>query len=309
MADKEHFYYLSKDGITLIHAVKWIPQVPIRAILQIAHGMVEFVERYEEFAEIMTKQGILVAGNDHLGHGGSIRSKDHFGYFAEKNGNSVLIKDIHQLRRQLNKQYPGQPYFILGHSMGSFLTRQYLCCHGEGISGAVIMGTGYKSRAMAKIGMVFTNVLARKYGWFYRSKLVDEMAFGGYNRGFIPTRTKSDWLTRDEQIVDEYLGDERCQFLFTLNGYYNLFLSTYKLTFPDYIARMPKDLPVFFLSGEKDPVGDGTKGVLKVVNQFKKLGMRDVECIFYPEDRHEILNELDRDKVSEDILQWIKLRD
>lgn len=303
---KVHIQYLSHDHKTLIHAVRWIPDQEVKGILQISHGMVEFIERYEEFAEYMTKRGFLVTGNDHLGHGESIRSKEQYGFFNEKNGNTVLLLDLYQLQRKTKELYPNVPYFLLGHSMGSFLARQYLCLYGKELDGAIIMGTGYHSRFEAKLGMRLTKMIAAVKGWEYRSKFVNALAFGSYNRKFRPARTDKDWLTKDEKIVDGYINDERCQFLFTLNGYYNLFFSLAKLSNKDYIQKMPKNLPVLFVSGEDDPVGNFGKGVKKVVDTFKENGMKRVSCKMYPNDRHEILNELDRKKIYQDLYEWIQ---
>ncbi|MGN0275896.1 MAG: alpha/beta fold hydrolase [Hominisplanchenecus sp.] len=305
---KEHFTYLSNDHATLIHAVRWIPEGEIRAVLQISHGMVEFVERYDAFAAYLAGQGILVTGNDHLGHGESIRTKEDYGYFAEENGNVVLIKDIHRLRRMTEEAWPNVPYFLMGHSMGSFLVRQYLCGYGRGLNGAIIMGTGYHPRAEVLAGMTLTKTMAKTKGWRYRSRLIDSLAFGGYALSQKKRRTDRDWLTKDEKIVDDYIADERCQFMFTLNAYYNMFLGLYKLTFADYLSNMPKGLPVLFTSGAQDPVGKNGKGVLKVYTDFKESGMRNVDLRLYPGDRHEILNELDREKVYSDILEWIEAR-
>ena len=303
---KVHIQYLSHDHKTLIHAVRWIPDQEVKGILQISHGMVEFIERYEEFAEYMTKKGFLVTGNDHLGHGDSVRSKDQYGFFNEKNGNAVLLLDLYQLQRKTKELYPNVPYFLMGHSMGSFLARQYLCLYGKELDGAIIMGTGYHSRFEAKLGMRLTKMIAAIKGWGYRSKFVNALAFGSYNRKFKPGRTDKDWLTKDEKIVDDYIKDERCQFLFTLNGYYNLFFSLAKLTNKDNIQKMPKNLPVLFVSGEDDPVGNFGKGVKKVVDTFKENGMKRVSCKMYPNDRHEILNELDRKKIYQDLYEWIQ---
>lgn len=304
MAEKQHLEYLSHDGKTRIHAVRWIPEGEVKAVVQISHGMVEFIERYDEFAAYMAKRGILVTGNDHLGHGYSVGTHEDYGYFSEKNGNAVLIGDIHRLRRITRKKYPQVSYFLLGHSMGSFLVRQYLCQHGEGLSGAVIMGTGYKSRELVRVGMRVCKALAAIKGWHYRSRVVDAMAFGGFNRHLRHPRTDRDWLTKEESIIDAYVADERCQFMFTLNGYYNMFLNIYKLSFPDFLKQMPKTLPVLFVSGEEDPVGGYGKGVEKAVRDFKWAGMKKIECRLYPGDRHEILNELDREEIYEELYEW-----
>ncbi|MDO5541352.1 MAG: alpha/beta fold hydrolase [Eubacteriales bacterium] len=302
---KEHITYQSNDGKTKIHAIRWIPQEDVKAVLQISHGMVEFIDRYDEFASYLAQHGILVVGNDHLGHGQSVQSEEQYGFFAEKDGNRTLLRDINKLRRMTEKEYPQVPYFLLGHSMGSFLARQYICLFGEGLAGAVIMGTGYQPRAVTRFGMALTTFMAKIKGWNYRSAFVDSMAFGGYNRKFGRLDGK-EWLSRNEENVRKYKSEKLCNFRFTLNGYYNLFYSIYTLSFKNYLARMPEDLPVFFVAGEDDPVGQFGKGVTKVCQQFREIGMKYVTCRLYQKDRHEILNEVDRDVVYEDILCWME---
>ncbi|MFR8170188.1 MAG: alpha/beta hydrolase [Marvinbryantia sp.] len=301
---KEHFTYHSNDHVTEIHAIRWIPEGKVRAVLQISHGMVEFIDRYDEFAGYLAERGILVTGNDHLGHGKSVQSEEHYGYFAKEDGNKTLLKDIHRLRRITQQKYPEVPYFLLGHSMGSFLVRQYLCIYGEGLAGAVIMGTGYQPRIATQFGMVLTTAMAKVLGWNYRSFLVDAMAFGGYNRKFGKLSGKA-WLSRNEENVNTYMKEKLCNFRFTLNGYYNLFYSIYTLSFENFLNGMPRDLPVLFVSGDDDPVGQFGKGVTKVYRQFLRMGMTKVKCRLYPQDRHEILNEVDREDVYGDIYYWM----
>ena len=306
MPQVQHFQYASADRLTQIHAIWWIPDGEIHGIIQVVHGMQEFIDRYEEFAQFMNQQGILVVGHDHLGHGASIRSEAHFGYFAEENGNKVLLSDIRELQRITQEAYPGLPYFLLGHSMGSFLSRQYLCMYGSKLDGAVICGTAWHSALEARMGMILCRVIALFRGWNYRSRLVDRMATGNFNKKFQPSRTPVDWLSRDEAVVDRYRSDRRTQFVFTLNAYYNMFYSLKYLTENKNLSKMPCDLPVFFIAGEDDPVGNFGLGVKKVAVSFRAGGMRRVDCKLYPHDRHEILNELDRADVCKDIWNWMK---
>ncbi len=302
--EPQHFTYQSNDKVTDIHAVKWVPDGKVKAVLQISHGMTEYIERYHDFAVFLNKKGILVVGNDHLGHGDSVRSEKYYGYFAKDNGNRAVIKDMHRLRVLTQKEYPDVPYFILGHSMGSFLVRQYLCFYGEGLSGAVIMGTGYYSKAETWLGMCLAHAMAKVKGWDYRSNFVDKQAFGGYNRKFGDGAGK-DWLSRNEENVAAYISDKRCSFKFTLNAYYNMFYGIHMLSYRKYLDRMPKTLPVFFVAGNDDPVGNFGVGVLKVYEQFGQIGMENVTCKLYPDDRHEILNEVDKLEVYENISDWI----
>lgn len=305
MIREEHFSFISKQGSVKIHGMRWIPDGEIRAVVQLVHGMAEHMERYREFAMFLAQKGILVVGHDHIGHGESVESEQDYGYFAKENGNQVLIQDMHQIVLRTKKSYANLPYIMFGHSMGSFLTRQYLCCHGKELDGAVICGTGDMPALVLKAGMLICRTEAALRGWKARSELIRLISFGSYNAGFKPNRTTCDWLTRDEKVVDAYMADPKCGFTFTLNGYFNLFLTIYKIGRTEYLRRMPHELPVLFIAGEKDPVGNCGKGVRAAAERFKKSGMRNVDCILYPEDRHEILNELDKQTVYNDVLAWI----
>jgi len=309
MAIKREFTFASKDEMNQVHGVEWMPQDGrITAVVQLVHGMTEHIERYEGFAEFLTEHGLAVVGHDHLGHGKTAASPEDYGYFHRTDGNGMLIADIHQLKELTRKKYPGVPYFILGHSMGSFLLRQYLYLHGEGIDGAIVMGTGTQPMAVLKLGQAVCKLLARKYGWRHRSNLIRQMAFGSNLKRIKPARTKRDWLTRDEKIVDKYGKDPLCTFNFTLNGYYNLFYSIEQASLKENLERMPKELPVFFVAGGQDPVGGYGKGVDQVRRAFEDVGMKDLTWIIYEEDRHEILNELDKEKVYQDIYAWLYVR-
>ena len=306
MARTEHFYFASHAPGRQIHGVRWLPEGQPRAVLQITHGMVEYIERYQDFAQWLNERGFLVTGHDHLGHGNSIRTKADYGYFADEDANGTVLADVHRLTQLTKESYPGLPYFLLGHSMGSFYARQYLCQYGEELDGAIIMGTGCQPRMLVRAGKLLTTLVAAVKGWHHRSKLVTNVAFGGYNKRFEPVRTPKDWLTRDEAIVDAYIADERSSFIFTLNAYHAMFSGIDRLYDKNLLDRMPKDLPVFFVAGEEDPVGDFGKGVRQAVQMCRDAGVQKVDLKLYPNDRHEILNELDRQQVYEDLLCWME---
>lgn len=303
---KRDFYYKSCDGATRIHAIEWAPERETKAVLQISHGMVEHIDRYDEFASYLTERGFLVVGNDHLGHGYSVQSDDDHGFFHETAGNQYVIGDIHKLRWYTQKKHPDVPYFMLGHSMGSFLLRQYLTMHSEGLSGAVIMGTGYHTMPELVLGQTLCRLIAAVKGWRYRSALVNAVSFGSFNRHFKPCETDKDWVTSDKEKREEYLNDPFCSFVFTVNGYYHMFEGMKVLAKKSNLCKMKEELPIFFVSGEDDPVGGFGKGIRKVYKQFVDVGMSDVEIKLYRDDRHEILNETDRAQVYEDIALWLK---
>ncbi len=301
---KKEFYYLSRDGKTQIHAVEWLPEDAPKGVLQICHGMVEYIERYHEFAEYLCRQGYYVTGHDHLGHGKSVKDETEYGYFPKKNGNQCVIGDIHQLRMITSKKYPGVPYLMLGHSMGSFLLRQYLTEHGDGLAGVVIMGTGYQPMAVLEAGQLVCRVTAWFKGWKYRSKFVDNLSFGSFNKRFEPGETGREWVTSDSELCRKYVEDPLCMFRFTVGGYYQMFEGMKVLARPESMARIPRDLPVLFPAGADDPVGAFGKNVMKVYKKYKSSGMQKVAVKLYAGGRHEILNETIREQVYEDLYVW-----
>jgi alpha-beta hydrolase superfamily lysophospholipase len=301
---RSEFYYNSSDGKTKIHAIKLIPEDEIIAVLQISHGMLEHMERYEEFANYMSKNGVLTVGNDHIGHGSSVLSEEYRGYFGKEDGNMVLIEDMHSLMKIIKSEYPDKPYFILGHSMGPFLARQFITLYGDEIDGVVISGTGQQPLGLIKFGIFITKFIALFRGWNYRSKFVNFLSLGSNNNKFKPARTEFDWLTRDNCIVDNYISDFRINFIFTLNGFYNMFNGMLRMNDPKMLDNIPKDLPIIFVSGDKDPVGQFGKDVTKAFNIYKSLNLSNVTMKLYEDDRHEILNELDREQIYEELLIW-----
>lgn len=303
--EKKEFFFKSCDGSTRIHAVEWIPDGDIRAVLQICHGMTEHIGRYDEFASYLAERGFYVAGHDHLGHGQSVRGEEYYGYFHETDGNAYVIGDIHKLRCWIRKRHPDIPYFMLGHSMGSFLLRQYLTRHSTGLSGAIVMGTGYHSVPEVMAGQVLCRAIAALKGWKYRSRIVNMIGFGGFNRRFKPCETDKDWLSSDREKRDEYIRDPYCGFVFTVNGYYHMFEGMKRLQKRKNIDKIRKDLPMLLVSGKDDPVGAFGKGVSRVCKEYKDAGIQDVTLWLYEGDRHEILNETDRSQVYEDCYLWM----
>ena len=307
---KNHFYYPSQDNQTQIHAIEWIPKCGVKAILQISHGMVEHIERYDAFADYLSKRGFYVVGQDHLGHGASVTDDEKHGYFHDTHGNEHVIGDIHKLRQITTSRYPNVPYFMLGHSMGSYMLRKYLTIHNDDLRGAIIMGTGCVPDNTTKLGINVCKFLAKIFGWHHRSKLVESLSFGGpYKKYDLSGKTLSNsWLTKDEDIVKFYYSEPRCTFKFTLNGYLGLMEAVLYDNQLENVKKVPNKLPIFIVSGQDDPVGDNGVGVKKVYDLFKDAGVDDLTYRLYETDRHEILNETDRDKVYADLLAWMRVR-
>ncbi len=310
MTREERFSFLSADGKTMIDAVKWIPEDrKYHAILQVSHGMVEYIDRYKHFAEFMNDNGYLVVGHSHLGHGASVLSEENWGYFADKDSPNVLIKDMHTLRTMIQSENEGVPYFMLAHSMGSYLLRRYLTVYNDNLRGAVIVGTGCVEDKMSKMGKKLCSFLALFMGWHHRSKFVNDLTFGGPYKKFDMdgTNPENNWLCRDVEVVKKYYGEPRCRFIFTLNGFHMLMDTVYYDNQMENIKKTPAKLPMLFIAGQEDPVGDMGEGVKKVYYKYNEAGMRDITYKLYENDRHEILNELDKDVVFGDILSWLEV--
>lgn len=304
---KQDLYYDSVDGEHKIHAVEWDPEGEPKAVLQIIHGMTEYIGRYDEFASFLADHGFCVVGNDHIGHGDSVNSPDDYGYFREKNGNKCLLEDIRTLQEMTRKKYPDVPYFILGHSMGSFLARQYIARYGDGLAGAVIMGTGSQPAATLSSAMLLCRLIALARGWKYRSQLIKNMASGNYNKR-CGDKTPAEWLSKNDENKAAYLSNPKCTFIFTVNGYYNLFYSFKDCQDKKTVAKIRKDLPILIVSGAEDPVGNYGKGVEQAYKLYQDAGIEDLQMKLYEGDRHEILNELDREQVYQDLLDWFEKR-
>ena len=309
MVNKEELYFDSRDGEHKIHAVRWIPDGEKPAcILQIVHGMAEYIDRYDDFARFLADRGILVVGDDHLGHGKSVKPGEPYGYFCKEDAPTVLVRDEHRLKKMTQEQYTGVPYIILGHSMGSFITRNYLLKYGTGIDGAIIMGTGMYSRPSLVCGRALAALQRVFCGADHASKLLNMVVFGAYNKRIKSPKTPFDWFSRNEDNVREYINDPLCGFTFTVNGFQTLFKLIYNLHDKEKLSKMPKNLPVFFLSGADDPVGDYGRSVELTYRSYQEIGMENVQMKLYPEDRHELLNEVDKEDVYGDIYRWILQR-
>ena len=303
---KEDFYFDSRNNSSKIHAVRWTPDSEnVVAVVQIVHGMAEYAERYEEFARFLTERNFVVTGEDHLGHGKSVGEGELQGYFCEQDPATVVVRDVHRLKKMTQELYPGVPYFILGHSMGSFIVRNYICRYGTGIDGALILGTGMQPDALLAVAKA-TAALQRAFkGPKHVSRFIDKAAFGGYNKHIKDAKTDFDWLSRAGEKVADYIADKDCGFVFTVNGFQTSFALISRCKKKENLDSIPKNLPVFMASGEEDPVGDYGKGVKKAYQALLDAGLENIELKLYPEDRHELLNELDRRQVMEDIGDWL----
>ncbi len=303
---KTEFTFPSVSALADIRAASYKPESgEIKAVIQIAHGMAEHLERYERFASALCEKGYAVYINDHLGHGASIKNRDELGYFGEKDGWKNFIEDCHQLTEIIKKENPSVPVVFFGHSMGSFVARAYSIKYADEIIGAVYCGTAGPNPA-AGAGILLTNIIAKLKGTYHRSKLIDKVGFGTYNSKF-EGRTAFDWLSRDNEEVDKYIADDLCGYLFTAYGYRDLFSLLNYVSSAEWFGGLSKDLPVLMIAGAMDPVGEYGKGIEKVYKSLCDAGKTNVQRILYPDARHEILNEKACfDQVCRDVIGWIE---
>ena len=301
---REDLWYAS-CGAGMIHGCRWTPEGKPKAVVQIIHGIAEFVERYDHFANYLNSQGILVVAEDHMGHGQSVNGEGIQGYFH--GGWFSAVKDAVQLMQDTMAQYPGIPYILFGHSMGSFMARTVLCEYPDcGIAGAVICGTGWQPTFALPALIRVVEGICKKSGETNPNEMLQKMIFGSCNGRVEHPRTDFDWLTRDKDIVDAYIDHPLCGFTASAGLLREMMKGIYHIQKKENLAKMRKDLPVFFIAGGDDPVGSYGKGVHKCAGEFKKAGMTDVSVRVYPLCRHEILNEINKEEICEDVAEWIR---
>ena len=309
MTDFQEFTFLSSDGHTQLHGAQWTPadREPI-AVLQIAHGVAEHILRYDDFARYLNDRGILVAGHDHLGHGKSLPEGGTPVYFGDGSTWETVVDDIHLLHDRLREQYPDLPILLMGHSMGSFLSRSYLIRYPGTVDAAIIMGTGWQSPAALAGGLALAGTLARR-GAASTNATVTALAFGTYNKTFKPNRTEYDWLSADEENVDNYIADPLCGHDATVGLFHEMLWGIRFNQRPGNLRKMDRETPILLISGEDDPVGGMGAGVRQTYQAFRHAGVADCTLKLYPGLRHELLNEkAHRTEVYETIWNWMEAR-
>lgn len=303
----EHFIP-SSDGTSQLRVLLWIPYLPeneLKGVIQIVHGMEEHIDRYDEFARFLARNGFVVGAHDHVGHGKSVLDARDLGHITLDQGDAVLVNDVDRVRRALFEQFSDLPYFIFGHSMGSFVTRVYLSEHAQGVQGAIICGTGNQPALLTRSGNLLAHTIGTVMGERYKLKVLDSLGAGGFARAIENPRTPLDWISVDPAVVDAYIDDPLCGVMFTVGGYAALTGVVSRAVDPRVAARVPKDLPLLFIAGAEDPVGENGKAVVRAVELYRDAGVKDVSLILYPGMRHEILNEPGKQTVYADVLAWL----
>ncbi len=290
-----------------LHAYRWSSEhasTP-RAAVQIVHGMAEHSARYAHVAQALVDAGYVVYAADHRGHGKSAQADADLGYFADHDGWQAVVEDLFAMNQHIAREQPNLPRLMIAHSMGSMLARDFLTVHGDAVQAVVLSGTSAPAGVLAKVGALIARGERYRLGARGRSKLLEAMSTGDYNRQFAPNRTDHDWLSRDNAQVDLYVQDPRCGFDFTVQGWIDVLHGVARIEDPRLIARIPHQLPILIASGDRDPLGKNGRGIEKLAALFRSAGLQRVEVKLYAGARHEIFNELNRAEVIADIVQWL----
>ena len=297
----EEFKIPSWDGKTMLHGMLWKTRQEARGVVQLVHGMAEHIARYDEFARFLNANGYHVIGHDHLGHGDSVVSEEERGYFAKKKGLECVLGDMLSVAKEAKRLFPGLPVFMLGHSMGSYFARRFITVYPDYLAGLILSGAGDQPYRLAHAGKRFATRICLFKGGHTRSPLIHKMVLGSFGE-------LKDWLCTRPEVIEAYEKDPKCGFILTARAYADFFRLLEQLALEKGKENIPKDLPVLLIAGMKDPVGEGSRGVLRIYNRFKEWEMTDVDAIFYKDDMHEILNEKDREDVFRDVLRFLDER-
>ncbi|WP_249384068.1 alpha/beta hydrolase [Chitinivorax sp. B] len=303
---EERLTLTASDGHP-IFTVCWLPdQPPLRGIVHISHGMAEHCLRYHELAVYLNQHGIAVYTHDHRGHGHSVQGDETLGHFNDQDGWTKVLGDMLQVNRFVHSRHPDLPIVLLGHSMGSFITRAYLLQHANTLAGAIISSTGIRYGGIAKLARSIARWDAKRIGPRTPSKLMGKLSFGTFNLQFMPNRTAFDWLSRDPEKVDAYVADPFCGFDCSTQLWIDLFGGIVAMEQAEADGRaVPVGLPTLFIAGSRDPVSMGGRGCRTVMKRYQAAGMQDVNCRIYPGGRHEILNETGRETIYADLVVWL----
>lgn len=299
---RENFRFKDNEGIEL-NCYKWNTEAGItpKAIVQIAHGMAEHVLRYDELANNLSKEGYIVYGHDHRGHGLTAKTLGDIGYMDDKDNFHAMVKDLRDLNDFIKEENRDIPIILLGHSMGSFLSQRYIELYGDTINGLILMGTNGKQKSIATLGLALSWIEMKFCGRKKRSNMMDKLSFGSFNNSFKPTRTQFDWLSRDEKEVDKYIENPYCGEVFTVSYYYDLLKGLKAIHHKENLDKIPKNLEIHIFAGSKDPVGYEGQGIINLYNLYKSLNIEKVHYKLYEGGRHELLNETNKTEVIRDI--------
>ena len=311
---REAFQFASSDGASTIHGTIWWPagiaqdgdeKPSPRGVVQLVHGMAEHISRYDDFACFLCARGFVVAGHDQIGHGDSC-DPAKWGCLPMRGGADFLIGDVDKVRAIVSARVaPDTPYVIFGHSLGSFITRCYIARHGAGLAAAIICGTGSLAPSKANAARNLSSFIGFFRGEDHKSKFVDGMGVGAYAKALPDRKTDLDLLSHNEDNVRRYIADPACGFMFSVGGYATVGSLSGEACTPATAEKVPHDLPLLFIAGAEDPVGDKGEGVRAAADLARSAGSTDVTCTIYEGMRHEVLNETGHERVYDDVAKWI----
>lgn len=301
---RENFKFKDSDGIEL-NVYKWIPKGRKIGVVQISHGMTEDVLRYDEFAKYLNEKGFIVYGHDHRGHGLTAKTTDDLGYIADNEGFEWLVKDLYELITKVKSENEGLPVYLFGHSMGSFVSQRFVELYGKEIDGLILSGSNGEPTKLAPLGIAISKLEIKLLGRKHTSRVLDKLSFGGFNKNFKPNRTPYDWLCSVDSEVDKYIDNKYCGFVCSSSFFYDLLRGLKTIHRKENFKCIPKELPIYILAGDMDPVGFFGKGIINLYEKLKNTGVKDVQYRLYKNKRHEILNEDNKLEVMNDILIWL----
>lgn len=295
-----------EDTDIYVYKYEPIEKENINGIIQISHGMSEEAGRYKRFANYLTDNGYIVYINDHRGHGKSAENINRIGILAQKDGIHCIVKYLNKLTKIIKTENNGLPIFLFSHSMGSFAAQKYIIDYSEDIDGVILSGTNGLHGIEVDLGFLVAKVMSKIQGREKKAYLIDKLAFGGFNKKFKPNKSEFDWLSRDFKEVEKYIENEYCGVVFSNGYFYDLFKLFKEIRNTNNLKKINSKLPIYIFAGDKDPVGKFGKGVTKLYENYKKVGIENVEFKLYSGGRHEMLNEINKDEVINDTINWIK---
>lgn len=295
-----------EDTDIYVYKYEPIEKENINGVVQISHGMAEEAGRYKKFANYLTDNGYIVYINDHRGHGKSAKNINSIGILAEKDGIHCIVKDLNKLTKIIKTENNGLPIFLFSHSMGSFAAQKYIIDYSEDIDGVILSGTNGLHGIEVDLGFLVAKVMSKIQGREKKAYLIDKLAFGGFNKKFKPNKSEFDWLSRDFKEVEKYIENEYCGAVFSNGYFYDLFKLFKEIRNINNLKKINSKLPIYIFAGDKDPVGKFGKGVIRLYENYKKVGIENVEFKLYSGGRHEMLNEINKDEVTNDTINWIK---
>ncbi|MCF5231996.1 MULTISPECIES: alpha/beta hydrolase [unclassified Pseudomonas] len=296
-------FWLTANDRSRLYVNQWLPDGPAKAMIMLSHGMAEHSGRYARLAEALCAAGYGLYAPDQRGHG---RTADEgtLGLYAEKDGWNKVVGDLASLNQHIGQQQPGLPIILLGHSMGSYIAQAYLLHHSASLNGAILSGSNYQPVALYRAAGVIARLERARQGLRGRSALIDFLSFGSFNKAFKPDRTAFDWLSRDPLEVDKYINDPLCGFRCTNQLWIDLLGGLQQISKASNLAQIDPGLPIMIMGGECDPVSEG-KRLKSLAHALREAGCQNLQLNIYPQARHEVFNETNRDDVTADVLKWL----